>query len=324
MPAARRVTPFALAVALGLGLTACGDDAADTAGAASAPTASPSGTAAGGVLSGPGYTAVSDVAPHAALGADAAAIRELLAVAKEGKPVDWSAVGTVFTAGGASRKSDGSLRTFATLVADHPATAAVTAALTSSAPDAARAQTVDKGLTVLLAAKVLGELATAAEKVAAKALDPATGAAHNVDEAWAFYVAQEQGPALTADKRGKDFSRPTLRAAVVTALADAQRAAVAGDAAGLQRATAATKVGLDHIFYLATYKYLDHGGDAVKQAEGSAFYLALQARVAAVDPAADRAVTATFAGGDAAAGRAALNTPAVLQALGLSALKVTS
>jgi hypothetical protein len=285
---------------------ACGSDATE---------AGPKAPAAGA-----GYTTVSDVTAHAAIGADAAKIRELLAPAKDGGTVDWAAVSAVFTKGGASKKGDGSFRTLGALAEGHPATDVVTKALAGGASDAVRAQAVDKGITVILADKVVGELAAAAEKVAAKELDPKDGAPHNVDEAWAFFTAQDQGPALTADKRAKDFSLAgKVREPILAALTAAQSAAAAGDAAALERATLDVRAGLDYVFYLATHKYLDHGGDAVKQAEGAAFYLGIADRVRTTAPAADKAIAAAFAGGDTAAGRAALHEPAVLQALRIPA-----
>jgi hypothetical protein len=281
---------------------ACGSDPTD---------AKPKAASAAG-----GYTTVSDVTAHAAIGGDAAKIRDLLAKAKDGAPVDWAAVQAIFNEGGASKKGDGSFRTLGALAEDHPATAAVITAIAGGPSDAVRAQHVDKGITVILADKVIGELEAAAVKVSAKELDPKAGAPHNVDEAWAFFTAQDQGPALTADKRAKDFTlEGKVREPIVAALAAASAAAAAGDSAALERATADVQAGLDYVFYLATHKYLDHGGDAVKQAEGAAFYLGIADRVRAAAPAADQAIRATFAGGDTGAGRAALHQPEVLKAL---------
>jgi hypothetical protein len=296
-PISATVAAFALAA-----VAACGSDATDAA-----PKAPAAGT---------GYTTVSDVSAHAAIGGDAAKIRELLAPAKDGGTVDWAAVNEVFTKGGASKKGDGSFRTLGALAEDHAATDAVTTAIAGGPSDAVRAQAVDKGITVILADKVIGELAAAAEKVAAKELDPKSGAPHNVDEAWAFFTAQDQGPALTADKRAKDFGlEGKVREPILTALTAAKTAAAAGDAAALERATADVRGGLDFVFYLATHKYLHHGGDPVKQAEGATFYLGIADRVKAASAASDTAIRATFAGGDTAAGRAALHRPEVLTAL---------
>ncbi len=297
-----RTFSAALFAAALLAASACGADSTVAEPKAEAPAS--------------GYTTVSDVTAHAAIGRDVAKIRDLLAVAKEGEPVDWAAVATVFDKGGASKRGDGTFRTLGGLAGDHPAFAAVTTALASGSSDAVRVQQVDKGITVILADKVVGELVAAAEKVAAKDLGKTSGAPHNVDEAWAFFTAQEQGPALTADKRAKDFGlEGKVREPILAALAAANVAAASGDSAALERAMADVRAGLDYVFYLATYKYLDHGGDAVKQAEGATFYLAIADRVRDSAPSADKAIRAAFAGGDTAAGRAALNQPEVLQAL---------
>jgi hypothetical protein len=87
----------------------------------------------------------------------------------------------------------------------------------------------------------------------------------------------------------------------------------------LTAATAQAQAALDHLFYLAVHRYLEHEGDEVKQAEGSAFYLGIAPRVKAAAPDADAAIRATLAGGDTAAGRAALDSPGVFAALGLRA-----
>lgn len=304
-----------------LALTACGGNATQSA---DRPTPTPTATASTAAHAAASYVAGSDVASHAAIGIDVARIRELLEPAKKGEPVDWAAVQRVYSEGGGSKKSDGTFRTLAGLAKEHPATAAVAAAIAGGESPAVRAQVVDKGITVILAEKVLGELHAAAEKVAAKDLDPQKGAAHNVDEAWAFFVAQEQGPALTAEKRGKDFTTE-LRQPVVAALVSARDASLVGEAAALTASTGKVEAALNHVFYLAVYKYLGHDGDVVKQAEGSAFYLALAAKVAAADSAADTAIRAALAGGATATGRAALNRPAVLSALGLTeAQRVTT
>ena len=271
------------------------------------------------------YAATSDVTSHAAIGQDVAKVKDLLAVAKDGTPVDWASVSDVWTRGGASKKSDGSMRTLAKLVDDAETTALVADAIAGvgtaqGAPDAIRAQYVDKGISVLLAAKVRDELASAREKVIKHETDVKGGAPHNVDEAWAFYDAEGSGLASTAEKRAADFGlEGKVHEPVLAALTDAQRAATAGDLAAFD--AAATEVGhaLNAVFYLATYKYLDAEGDAVRTAEGSTFYRGIAGTVRAADKAADATIVAAFAKADAAAGRAALNAPAVFTALGVAA-----
>lgn len=271
-----------------------------------------------------GFEPVSDVAAHAAIGDDVAAIKELLAPAKEGGTVDWAGIRRLFEEGGASKRGDGTNRTLQALVEAPDVVAVIEAALTGSGDDAVRAQRVEKGITVLLARKVVDELAAAAEKVEAGETEAADGAPHNVDEAWAFFTAKGQGPAVTADKRAADFGKDgTVREPIIAALTAAQKAAGAGDAAALATATEAVTEGLHYVFYLATFKYL--GADnAVGRAEGAAFYLGIQPVVAGADAAADKAIVAAFDAGDAAAGRQALHTPAVLAALGVEASEQVS
>lgn len=103
---------------------------------------------------------------------------------------------------------------------------------------------------------------------------------------------------------------------MLAALSAAQSAEGKGDANALAAATTATRQALDYIFYLATFKYLA-STDEVGRAEAAAFYRGIQPRVAAADPTADTAITAAFTSADAAAGRTALNSPAVLAALGV-------
>lgn len=297
-------------------LGACGDGAGESG----------TGTAGGaGAEAGPAdaaYAPVSDVDPHAAIGDDVAKIKELLAPAKQGAAVDWAAVKAVWEEGGASKKSDGSTRTLRKLV-DAPETVALVdaaiAGSTAGASEAVRAQQVDKGISVLLAAKVMGELKSAAEKVVAGKTEPAAGAPHNVDEAWAFFTAKGNGLASTAEKRAADFKREgTVVEPILTALGRAQAAAGKGDNAALSEATLQVREGLNYVFYLATHKYLgaaDEGG----RAEGRAFYRAIQPLVAAADPGADQAIMAGFASGAAAAGRAALHREPVLKAIGVHA-----
>jgi len=314
-----RTTTAALIVATALSLTACGSSE-DTATPAAAP-ASPATASPGTARVPDGYTTGSDVAAHGAVGQDVEAVRDLLAGANDGGDVDWDAIGTLFREGGASKKTDGSTRTLASLSPDSAAVPLVESAVAGDADlsPAARSQQVDKGMIVILSEKVIGELESAAAKVAKGEIDPVKGAPHNVDEAYAFFVADGHGPAATADKREKD---PELvgkvRTPVVDGLADAQAAALAGDAAALAAATARTQAALDHLFYLAVHRYLDHEGDEVKQAEGDAFYLAIAPRVSTAAPAAHEAILATLAGGDTATGRAALNSPGVFAALGLT------
>ncbi len=177
---------------------------------------------------------------------------------------------------------------------------------------------VDKGITVILERKVLAELQAPVKKTRDGKTEPATGAPHNVDEAWAFYTADGQGPASTAAKRAADFKKEgKVHEPVVAALIEAQTAAKAGDVARLESAIESTDSALDYVFYLATFKYLDTKGDPVTRAEGEAFYLGIQPEVAKAAADSDKTISAAFASGQAKAGRTALNSAAVLAMLGV-------
>lgn len=302
------------------GLGACGDSGSESSTGTAGSPSSASGAASEVGPGDAGYTPVSSVDPHAAIGDDIAKIQELLAPAKQGAAVDWAAVKAVWGEGGGSKKSDGSSRTLRTLADAPDIVASVDAAIAGSAEgasDAVRAQQVDKGISVLLAAKVMEELQGAADKVAAGKTEPAAGAPHNVDEAWAFFTARGKGLASTAEKRAADFKREgAVAEPILAALRRAQAAAGNGDSAGLSDATRQVQEGLNYVFYLATHKYLG-AGDEVGRAEGGTFYRAIQPFVASADAAADQAIVAAFASGDGAAGRAALHRDPVLKALAI-------
>jgi hypothetical protein len=189
----------------------------------------------------------------------------------------------------------------------------------AGASDAVRAQRVEKGISVLLARKVVDELAAAGEKVADGDADPKEGAPHNVDEAWAFFDAGGNGLASTADKRAADFGREgQVREPVEAALTAAQQAALDGNEAAFEEAVAEVETGVAYVFYLATHKYLDTQGDEVRRAEGLSFYRGIQPAVRAASPEADAVVVAAFEADNAASGRAALHRPEVLAALGVT------
>jgi hypothetical protein len=296
--------------------SASGSASASGTGSASG---SVSASGAGGEASagGDGYAPVSSVDAHAAIGDDVAAIKEHLSAAKEGQAVDWAAVRATWENGGASARGDGSKRTLKELVDAPDVVMSVESAIAGGPSDAVRAQQVEKGITVLLARKVVDELKAAGEKAAAGDIAPADGAPHNVDEAWAFFTAKGHGPASTAEKRAADFDRDgKVLEPIIVALGAAQNAALDGDAGALSAAADEVRAGLDYVFYLATHKYLA-AEDAVGRAEGAAFYLGIVERVRAADAEADRAIAAAFQSGDAEAGRAALHRPAVLTALGV-------
>jgi hypothetical protein len=251
-----------VALALGAGCFAgCGSEEQDVAGESAKPPQDPGG-----------YQTVSDVAAHAAIGKDMAAVRAAL---EEG---DFEAAGTIWSQGANSKKDDGTMRTLAGFAEGQAIAGHVEDALAGSGSavelDAAqRAQWVDKGMLAAVEAKVLAELDAALDKVRIGETDAAEGAPHNVDEAWAFYVAEGEGLHATAEKREADFGLDgRVSAPVIAALAEAQDAAAAGEFEALQAARERVRGAMNLVFALATTKYAREAiDDEVAGAEAIAF-----------------------------------------------------
>jgi hypothetical protein len=219
-----------------------------------------------------GYTSVSDVSAHEAIGRDMATIREALDAG------DFESAATVWSDGAHSRKDDGTMRTLAGFVDGHPVAGFVEAALAGRGPargfdDEQRAEWVDKGMIVAIEAKVLDELDAAIEKAKAGETEPAEGAPHNVDEAWAFFTAEGEGLAATAEKRANDFGLgDKVVEPVLGALRAAQEAARSGDAGALLAARQDARGAMNYVFALAVAKYAKEAIDSPKaRAEGIAF-----------------------------------------------------
>ena len=154
---------------------------------------------------------------------------------------------------------------------------------------------------------VLRELDAAAEKIAAGETDPAEGAPHNVDEAWAFFEAEGEGVGSTAKKRAADFklADDELSGAVLSALTRAQQAALAGDAKAFDTARDDVRGALNRIFALATKKYAVEGAeDPVARQEGLAFSWGLSEDLPAD---ARKALAAAFAKAGSEGAAAAVN-----------------
>ncbi|MDP9070244.1 MAG: hypothetical protein M3N68_02965, partial [Actinomycetota bacterium] len=157
---ARWVATVGVAATLTMG--GCASDTEESDVASGASTVPTEATDAAVTPGADGYTPVSDVGAHASIGLDAKEIRSVMEPATSGGEVDWQAVGRIFTEGKNSKKDDG-LRTLAALAPDDSATKVVSDAIrgTGSAAQASaavRRQKVDKGITVILERKVLGEL----------------------------------------------------------------------------------------------------------------------------------------------------------------------
>lgn len=306
----------------GAGAASASGSGSGSASASGHGSASGSGVASGsaaasGVLGG--YEPVSDVEPHAQVVLDVCAIND--ALPGDGDP-DYDAVRAAYAEGGNSTNSDGSARTlqgFATGDRDEPLwnTAAdhfgtdtflddfVIAAIDGTGlfegeSDGVRRQAIQKGIqNHIMMMWAFHELDAAAAKVEAGEIDPASGAPHNVDEAWAFYHGAEPGcaPFATATKRGEDFGTgEAVNGALLAATEDLRDAAVAGDAEAYASAYDAFVSQALVPYVQATIKYAVvvgedlAAGDAeaarVHQAEGYSFWRVLAPYVAEVDTAA--------------------------------------
>lgn len=262
---------IAAAAVCGLLLAGCGseDDAPPSATPAATP---PSGSASI-------YAPTSDVSSNAAIGKDVAAIRALLEPETAGARPDFDAAKQIWSHGKFSGKSDGTKRTLAAFVEKHPAGRHVTDALAGTGTAATlsaeqRLEWIDKGMVVALKVHALEEFEGAKEKLAAGELDPKEGAAHNVDEVWAYFTADGEGVVATAAKRANDFGidEQELGDDVIAGISAAQDAVASKDTAALEAATQRTRGAMNRIFALAVKKYAVEGAkDETARLEGLAF-----------------------------------------------------
>ena len=272
--------------------------------------------------------------------------------------MDWAAITDIYENG---RHADGrTLKGYATsdsVLAEFPADvdldANVQAALSGNwaggeVSDLVRRQLLNKSLQAIIYGKVLQELSSARSQMEQGNLDDDSGAPHKVDEAWAFYngTADSQGNrsrsiANTARSREGNFKlAPNVSLPLERALSDALEASRAGDLAAFDAAAAEAKARLNTIFYLATLRYgyvsstdETESNRAQHLAEGWAFYQAIGATVVSASSASDSTVVEFFTGSAANAISesevdavyAALNTPEVIEALGIpTEVRVTS
>jgi hypothetical protein len=162
-----------------------------------------------------------------------------------------------------------------------------------------RAQGVEKGMqNQVMIAWVVHELETALAEAADGDFDPAEGAVHNWDEAWAFYHGAEPGcaPYATANSRAGNFGTTgadgeTARAneAILAAMIEGRDALLAEDAAGAEAAAAEVVRNVVITYSQAVIRYAslvedDLAADdtalaRVHQAEGLAFWRVIEAIV---------------------------------------------
>ena len=256
------------------------------------------------------YTPVSSVGSHAAITLDMRDIAGLLEVTKTEEPVDWAAITALYEEGKNSVKGDGSVRTLQSLaasdsvVAEFPGGAGlddnVRAGLTGrwlgeDIDGPTRRQLINKGMQAIIYGKVLQELTAARAKIEGGNLDDSSGAPHNVDEAWAFYVGVpgDEGNypyaiSSTARKRESNFGLDGMvDGPLQQSLAKALEASKSGDLGAYDEAASEVRGYLNSVFYLATLRYgsrvLDDDepvGRKVHLAEGWAFYQTIRPAVA--------------------------------------------
>ena len=309
------------------------------------------------------YTTLSDVVSHATISLDMRDIGNLLQAAKTDEAVDWAAITALYEKGANSVKGDGSVRTLESLatsgsvLAEFPGGADldgnVRAGLTGrwqgrDVDDLVRRQLINKGLQAIIYGKVLQELTAARSKIEQGNTDDASGAPHNVDEAWAFYVGapndegnRDWSIAATARSRAGNFGlNGRVDAPLQQALAQALDASRKGDLAAYDAAAEQVRGRLNTIFHLAALRYAKRAADdeepgprAEHLAEGWAFYQAIHPAVRSASASAASTVEGLFtqdpAGpvstGSVDALYSALTEDAVVQALGIpSDVRVTS
>lgn len=298
-------------------------------GSGASPAASGEATAQGSVTPAfGGYSPVSDVTQHARVALDVCAINELLP--DDGTAIDYDAVLAVYEEGGSSTNSEGAPRTirgFATTerdealwstYAEHYADPLWLDTYTLSAiegsgafegePDLVRRQGIQKGIrNATMVAWMFHELVAAVDLVADGDVDPAEGAPHRWDEAWAFYHGAEPdcAPYATADSRGENFGTGTaVNEAILAAMQEGLQATLDGDAAAAQAAVDEIVRQVTITYAQATIRYAaqmeaavaegDAEGARVQQAEGGAFWRVIEPLVAAADPEAATAITAVY------------------------------
>jgi hypothetical protein len=284
---------IAAAAASGLLLAGCGSD--DDEGATGEPAAAAAKTAAATT-----YTPTSDVSANAAVGKDVAAIRALL---------EPKATGVIWSKGKNSVKDDGTNRTLASFVEEHPVLGHVDAAIAGTGiakglSDEQRVEMIDKGMIATLKIHALDEFGGAQEKLKAGELDPEEGAVHNVDEVWAYFDAEGEGVVATAAKRAKDFGlgEHELGNDVIAGIVAARDAVEAKDVAALDAAAERTRGAMNRVFALAVKKYAVEAGkdDAKARSEGLAFSWGLIGELSDADQGTIEAAFAEDAGPDAA------------------------
>lgn len=261
-----------------------------------------------------GYQYASNVDAHRLVVEDICAINDLL----NADEIDFDAIAELYEEGQNSVSSDGSVRSIGGFASSEdrnhglrdyygiptPLDDFVDAALEGTGPfegesAPVRRQGVQKGIqNQVMVAWMVHELNSALDKAADEEFDPAEGAPHNWDEAWAFYFGADRdcAPYATGEKRGDDFGTNNAEqtalanAAILEAMNDGRDALLEEDAEGAQAAADEVKRNLAIIYSQAAVKYAtvaaedveerDEEAARVHQAEGYAFFRVVENQLA--------------------------------------------
>jgi len=287
------------------------DGSSSQSGSSSAPaTAGPTGDA----TADGGYDYASDVSAHRLVVNDICEIALLIGADE----IDFESAADIYQNGSNSINSDGSVRTlagFATAtdrnhgLAEYYGTPAplndwITEAFDGTGRfDAqtmeARVQGAEKGIqNQTMVAWAIHELESAMSKAIEGDIDPASGAPHNWDEAWAYYhgASPQCGPYVTADKRGNDFGTvnsdgtSAVNEAILGAMIAGRDALADGDIDAAQQAADEIIRNIVITYSQASVKYAGLLGDDIASddleaaakhwAEGLAFFRVVEAIVA--------------------------------------------
>jgi hypothetical protein len=273
-----------------------------------------------------GYQPVSDVSQHARMSVDVCEINTLL----DARPIDFAAIGVIYSRGRHSIESNGSMRTFRQFASGARSKEQLlsryerqlgsgwlhsfaSAAIEGTGPfagetDLVRRQGVQKAVRdQMLVAWTFHELDAAVDKATREDFATDTGAPHNWDEARAYYHGEkpECAPYATAEERGVQFGTgPAINQGILAAMHRGLTALQARNATGAARARdeviryititytqSAIKYAADMDSALAQGKPNDA---RIWQAEGWAYFRVIEPLVSEVSPGAAQAVTGVF------------------------------
>lgn len=304
----------ALLLAAALSLAACNTEPAPETGtgtgtATGTATGSADGDSAATDADG-GYAYASNVDAHRLVVKDICEINDLL----DADEIDFAAIAELYEDGKNSVNPGGSVRSIGGFASSEdrnhglddyyeeptPLDGFVRAALEGTGlfegeSAAVRRQGVQKGIqNQVMVAWMVHELNSALDKAADGEFDPAEGAPHNWDEAWAFYFGADRdcAPYVTGEKRADDFGTNNAEetalanAAILEAMNDGRDALLEEDAGGAQAAAGEVKRNLAIIYSQAAVKYAtvaaedveegDEEAARVHQAEGYTFFRVIE------------------------------------------------